>query len=332
MKIDRAAMLRAVPRYERDRQEQRMERAERMRRLSAQEPRFAEIDRELRMTGAAAVRAAVSGDPARVEEAIRQVAQKNLALQEERSALLGKLGYPGDYLNGGAICEACDDTGYKEGGALCSCLRRFYREEQLALLEEAVGRQDLRFSAFTREFFVDDINQTNDAPYRLRREQYERCERYAEELSVRRGNLLLEGPAGCGKSLLAVCIARRAIERELSVAYVSALDYVTQCDNERFRRDEESAAMIARCAQVDLLVLDDLGAEPAGSHNNAYFLTLLQQRENAGGSTVICSAVDTEGRNGLYAKYSASVASRLRGAFERIRISGADLRGRNRMF
>ena len=58
MKIDRAAMLRAVPRYERDRQEQRMERAERMRRLSAQEPRFAEIDRELRMTGAAAVRAA----------------------------------------------------------------------------------------------------------------------------------------------------------------------------------------------------------------------------------------------------------------------------------
>ena len=195
-----------------------------------------------------------------------------------------------------------------------------------------MGRQDLRFSAFTREFFVDDINQTNDAPYRLRREQYERCERYAEELSVRRGNLLLEGPAGCGKSLLAVCIARRAIERELSVAYVSALDYVTQCDNERFRRDEESAAMIARCAQVDLLVLDDLGAEPAGSHNNAYFLTLLQQRENAGGSTVICSAVDTEGRNGLYAKYSASVASRLRGAFERIRISGADLRGRNRMF
>ena len=332
MKIDRAAMQRAVPRYERDRQEQRMERVERMKRLSQQEPRFAEIDRELRMTGAAAVRAAVSGDPARVEEAIRQVAEKNLALQQERASLLEKLGYPGDYLNGGAVCAVCDDTGYREGGALCDCLKKFYREEQLGLLEEVVGRQDLRFSAFTREFFVDDINQTGDQIYRLRREQYERCERYADELSLVRGNLLLEGPAGCGKSMLAVCIARRAIERGLSVAYVSALDYVAMCDNERFRRDEESALALERYAGVDLLVLDDLGSEPTGNYNHAYFLSLLQQRENGGGSTVICSSLETEGRGGLYARYSASVASRLRGEFEHLTLRGADLRSRRRMF
>ena len=64
--------------------------------LSADIPRLAEIDRELRGTAAKAMRIAFESN--NTDAAIEQLKQRNLALQAEKRKLLLDNGYPADYL------------------------------------------------------------------------------------------------------------------------------------------------------------------------------------------------------------------------------------------
>ena len=63
--------------------------------LSADIPRLAEIDRELRGTAAKAMRIAFESN--NTDAAIEQLKQRNLALQAEKRKLLLDNGYPADY-------------------------------------------------------------------------------------------------------------------------------------------------------------------------------------------------------------------------------------------
>ena len=89
--------------------------------LSADIPRLAEIDRELRGTAAKAMRIAFESN--NTDAAIEQLKQRNLALQAEKRKLLLDNGYPADYLTVTVSCPICRDTGY-DGSRLCTCVKR----------------------------------------------------------------------------------------------------------------------------------------------------------------------------------------------------------------
>ena len=71
----------------------------------SQVPRLAEIDRLLRQTMAAAIQAAFA-QGADVQSMVEQVKQENLALQNERKALIDTNFAPG-YLDETPICDCC---------------------------------------------------------------------------------------------------------------------------------------------------------------------------------------------------------------------------------
>lgn len=76
----------------------------------------------------------------------------------------------------------------------------------------------------------------------------------------KRGNVLLLGPTGVGKSHIAQAIGERACRAGRSVCYVSAHNMLAQL--RRARADESLDKRMLRFTEPDLLILDDLGLRP----------------------------------------------------------------------
>ena len=109
---------------------------------------LAEIDAQLRGTVSRTIAAALrSGqDPAARVAALKE---ENLALQKERAAQLEQAGYPPDVLTEQPACPACGDTGYGPDGAMCTCLRAYYVEEQNRELSKLLNIGAQSFETFS---------------------------------------------------------------------------------------------------------------------------------------------------------------------------------------
>ena len=322
MTADEKALARASEAYGASLRDRRVRAAVRLEEVSARDPRIGEIASEMKLAGLAAVRAAMEDTPEAVEARVAEIARRNLALQEERTAHLRALGYPEDYLYAGPFCDACGDTGYHDG-AMCACFQPFYVRALEEQLEEAAGRCFPSFETFDMAIFTASVS-VPDAQSRAERTAIVRkCRDYAASLGRTAENLLLRGESGRGKTALAVCIAKAAIARGVGVLYVSAPSLFSLREEERFRRDEEAGAALARYRGCDALIVDDLGLEAASPLNAPTLLSLLTAREAAGLPTVLCTALQG---NALSQRYSSAVASRLENGLSAVELRGLDLR------
>lgn len=87
--------------------------------------------------------------------------------------------------------------------------------------------------------------------------------RYAENFTLDKpNNLIFSGPYGIGKSHLAVAIAKRLTERGFSSVFISVPRLFTKVKSTFGRKDGPTEEdIIEALGRVDLLVLDDIGAE-----------------------------------------------------------------------
>ena len=129
MAYDGKVLARARDRYETEKERRRADFRRQRAEIYARVPRLVQIDAQLRGTVSRTIAAALrSGqDPAARVAALKE---ENLALQKERAAQLEQAGYPPDALTEQPACPACGDTGYGPDGAMCTCLRAYYVEEQ----------------------------------------------------------------------------------------------------------------------------------------------------------------------------------------------------------
>ena len=129
MAYDGKVMRLAWQRFDEDRQRRQEQFQERRERIFQLQPRLREIDGQLRSTMTRIITSALrhGTDP---RSAVAVLRDENLSLQEEKRTLLRQMGLPEDALDETPVCRLCGDTGYRENGEVCRCLRAYYTREQ----------------------------------------------------------------------------------------------------------------------------------------------------------------------------------------------------------
>ena len=283
-------------------------------------PRLREIDRQLRMTMAMAAQAAFAkgGDAL---QAMEEVKQNNLLLQQERQQLV-HLHFEEGFLDDSPICDRCGGSGYV-GATMCECLQELCRQEQkkeLTFLN--VGRES--FDQFRLDYYPDRIDPKFGVNVRTVMEKtYQTCRRYAYGFTEKSGNLLFSGDTGLGKTFLSACIARTVADRGFSVVYESAGHLFAKLERAKFSGDEQAREEVKKYNECDLLIVDDLGTEMPGQFTTAALYALVNDRLLAGKAMIISTNLNTDD---LSRRYSAQIASRLRGSFTRVAFLGDDIR------
>ena len=320
MAYSNEVMERARQRLESAKQERESEQLRRLAEAYDRVPRLKQIDLELRRSMAAAAKSVFTqgGDPRSAMERIRG---ENLALQREREALVAEHFQPG-YLDEEPICKNCGGSGYM-GAQMCQCLMELCRQEQkkeLTLLN--VGSEC--FENFRLEYYPDRVDPTQGVNIRaVMAKTFEICRRFAMEFSARSGNLLFSGGTGLGKTFLSACIARTVADRGYSVVYESAGHLISKMERAKFGGDEEARRESEKYSECDLLIVDDLGTEMGGQFTTSALYTLINDRILSGKSTIISTNLNSAD---LEKRYSAAIASRLRGEYRRIAFMGEDIR------
>jgi DNA replication protein DnaC len=149
------------------------------------------------------------------------------------------------------------------------------------------------------------------------------CRRYAMEFTERSENLLFSGGTGLGKTFLSACIARTVADRGYSVCYETASHLFSKLERAKFSGDEDARRETEKYTACDLLIVDDLGTEMGGQFTTSALYSLVNDRILDGKATIISTNLNSED---LEKRYSAAIASRLRGNYRRIAFMGEDIR------
>ena len=327
MAYDANVLRRATERLDRERRE-RQERTERLRALAySRQPALEKLDRELQGTMAQLVAAALrqGEDPA---QAVRQVRDRNLALQRERAGLLADLGLAEDALDDRPACPLCNDTGW-QGAKMCRCLRELCTQEQIAELSKLLDLGEQSFETFQVDYYSDVYWPDKGTSPRERMEMIKDiCYNYAVKFDrFFTKNLFLSGPPGLGKTFLSACIARTVSEGGHSVVYDTAANIFAQFEARKFQRDsqdgQEARDETRRYLNCDLLILDDLGSELTTQFTQSVLYELINARLVAGRHTVISSNLSMEE---AARRYSPQIASRLEGEYHVLHFFGEYIR------
>lgn len=150
-------------------------------------------------------------------------------------------------------------------------LQRLLEEEFLAR-QDSVARRRLREAKFPDVRTLDDIDweQLKGVP-KTTIQQLASCQFLNDHEDI-----ILAGPIGTGKTLLAIALGVEATKRRHRVAFHRVADLVRElreaCDERRLGRLQR------RYQKVDLLILDELGFVPFDKEGGELLFNLLAER------------------------------------------------------
>ena len=279
----------------------RAEAEERSAALAEKSPEIAALDEELRGTGMLIFKTACSGGD------IEKIKKRNVELNEKRRKIVLSLGYPEDYTEPKYSCPVCSDVGFIDGVKICSC----FRERLFTLNIESSGMGNLitkqSFDNFDLEWYRDDAD-----GYRRMSKTLDTAKKYVADFPLKRGNLLLLGNTGTGKTHISTAIAREIISRGYAVLYDSAENILLDFEADRFKsgygQHEPKADKYMEC---DLLIIDDLGTEFSSQFSTVALLNLINTRQNKGLATMISTNLSAEE---LATRYDGRIYSRIAGS------------------
>jgi len=285
-------------------------RAEELRALS---PEIKEIDSELSTTGLSIFKAACSGGD------VSAIRRRNKELCDRRAGLIRSLGYSDDYSEVKYFCKACSDTGFIAGGKMCSCFREGLIKATIA--SSGIGDliENQSFDNFDLEWYADDKSN-----YERMKEILEKAKNFVKNFKKEKGNLLMVGTTGTGKTHLSTAIAREIINQGYDVIYDTIHNIVSDFEEDKFKsgysQEEPKSQKYLEC---DLLIIDDLGTEFSTQFSISCIYNLLNTRINQGKSTVISTNLSS---SELSSKYEGRIYSRIIGKSIILPFKGRDHR------
>ena len=298
------------------------EKQERIRAIYEALPAVKRLDGEIAAESLEAARSALFK-----KEKQQEMSKERLAfLREQKKRLLVEAGYPADYMETHYICPECKDTGYI-GQEKCRCFKKLEAQQYL----EQSGLKGIlekeNFSTYSEEYYDNSLpaGPNGETVLAYMRGIVKRCRAYAENFETEKGNLLLTGPSGTGKTFLTHCIARELLSRGTDVYYLTAPELADVVAGRRFGEKErdEFAARYERVMECDLLILDDLGTEWMNALIGAELFNCLNERQLKGKVCVISTNLSI---GKLSERYSERILSRIIGHYSLLELIGADIR------
>lgn len=250
---------------------------------------------------------------------VKEMAKLLDEVRAEKEKVLSRLHLSAEDLVPHYECEKCKDTGFVFG-KMCDC----YRSKRAAQMAKSISLSagtDADFSKFDVDFIKDD----------KQREQLIKTKmllsKWAEKFpAVKIRNIVLCGKTGVGKTFLASCVASELARRGISVCYLSSFGMNQIMLSSHTAHEKDKLARLAPLLEAEMLVIDDLGAEPLLNNVTKNYLTLvLSERERMGKPVLITTNLLPEE---ILDHYNERIYSRL---FNKqygvtLRLEGDDLR------
>lgn len=189
------------------------------------------------------------------------------------------------------VCPVCRGRGFtrddvpfghpnfgKSIPCACKIVERKAREQQKLVDLSGITTMK-RFKDATFAKYVPTSDDTRRA--------YKQAKLYAADPV---GWLILTGPCGCGKTHLAVAIAKQLIEAGYSVLVMTVPDIMDRLRSTFSPSTEQTYdEMFTQMREVDVLVLDDFGAEQGSDWVKEKMFQLFNHRYNKSLPTIVTS-------------------------------------------
>ena len=283
--------------------------------------RVIDVRKELALTSIKLTKLIISKEKD-ISSGLEELKNSNLNLQKMEKELLISGGYPADYLEIKPICAACGDTGYLKGER-CECLNKLMKSINIEAINKVSALKLSDFSEFDLSYYSKTKDEkTGVVPFEVMSDIYNFCKKYAMNFNANSKGIFMAGETGLGKSHLSLAIAKAVIEKGYTVAYGSAHDFLRTIEAENFGRAENNDTL-GSLLDVDLLILDDLGAEFTSPFNLSVVYNIIDTRCNHQKPTIISSNLSLKE---LEDRYSPRVVSRLLSLFTYLRFVGKDIR------
>ncbi len=302
------------------------ERAEREAAIFARLPRLAEIKALQAEIGLDLARLYLKR-PTRFKMTFEELREWSLRLSQEREEILRRHGIDPRELEVHWDCPECQNTGWirdTEAGDTVSPPRkcRCLIQEEIEDLYRVAG-----LTGPLREQTFDRFDLTVYPPENRKHNAgvLADCRRFAEEVADGRcrRSLLLQGGVGLGKTFLASAIGNHAIAARKTVLYFTLAEFIDLIRAEKFDDEADFREAAQRLLEVDLIILDDLGAEKATEFVAQELFNLINVRLNRQMPMVVSTNLRAAE---LQDTYGERIASRLLFGFEALTLEGEDVR------
>ena len=246
---------------------------------------------------------------------LQAIKRENAELLQRQREILFEFGFPTDYLDVKYNCPICRDEGNIDG-KMCECMKK-------ELIIAGYASAGIAGLCGKMSFDTFDLSYYTGADRKNMEIVLQRMREYAENFTGEdSGSVLFFGGTGLGKTHLSVAVAKKVIEGGHTCIYTTSGDLFS--DYRKYRFDNgENDRKTDKYTDCELLVIDDLGTELNGKDIAPFFYNLLNQRLNAGRSTLISTNLSN---NKLLEMYGERIVSRLLGEFLTFRFTGKDVR------
>lgn len=284
------------------------------------QPRLRELDDEISSISLKKARISLGFDSSSDFDLEAEIKERSF----ERAALLEMCGFTGGIAKPSYDCPICNDTGYVNGSK-CSCFKRaevelLYSQSRLS---DILNKEN--FDTFSLDWYSD--TQTNEATGLTARETARRACDYAlqfvKNYDKNHGNICLYGKTGVGKTFLTHCIAKALMDNGKSVLYLTAFDMFRILEDNTFHQSEESRENTRLIFEIELLIIDDLGAGINNSFIASQLFNIINERILTDKSTVISTNLSL---SDLRDAYTDRVVSRITSNYQRLYLFGDDIR------
>lgn len=118
-----------------------------------------------------------------------------------------------------------------------------------------------------------------------------------------RGNLLILGPVGTGKTYIAAGLARRLCDANVAVRFITHANLLREIRATWGTKDRSEEDVLRGYATVDILILDDVGAARGGENDVLRLAEIIDDRVTHRRATIVTS-------NLLHPEIAASLGQR----------------------